>query len=153
MLAASSSIRMRFRHAFSLRGRISQCGNCLMRSESSAELKTIDPDDPQAYQALALFYLSTGQKEKAVAEFKSLAAAKPKDNSVKVYLVETLVDLNRIQEAAAADEDLLKLTPADSRGLVTRGRILISQGKFQEAAAELDKAAKADPNLQMPTTS
>ncbi|MGA2272779.1 MAG: tetratricopeptide repeat protein [Bryobacteraceae bacterium] len=31
-------------------------------------IKTIAPNDPQAYQALGHFYVSTGQKEKAVAE-------------------------------------------------------------------------------------
>jgi predicted Zn-dependent protease len=30
-----------------------------------AELKTIAPDNPEAYRALGLFYIFTGQKEKA----------------------------------------------------------------------------------------
>src|SRR5262249_41498798 len=47
-----------------------------------AQLKLAFPDDPQAYQALGMFYRSTGQKDKAVAEFKSLASEKPKDDSV-----------------------------------------------------------------------
>ena len=64
-----------------------------------ADLKTIAPDNPQAYQALGKFYVSSGQKDKAVAEFRSVLAAHPKDNSVKGQLVEILLDLNRPVEA------------------------------------------------------
>src|ERR1035438_9162150 len=66
-------------------------------------IKTIAPDDPEAYQALGQFYVSTGQKEKAAAEFRILMTSKPRDASVKMSLVEVLIDLNRIQEAAALD--------------------------------------------------
>lgn len=109
-----------------------------------SELKTVAPDDPQAYQALGLLYSSTGQKEKAVAEFRSLMASKPNDNSVKADLAENLVDLNRIEEATVVDQELLKLNASDPRGLVIHGRILIVQGKFGEAASELESATKSD---------
>ena len=36
----------------------------------SAELKTRAPEDPDGYGALAFFYETTGQKEKAAAELK-----------------------------------------------------------------------------------
>ena len=46
-----------------------------------SELKTIAPDNPQAYQALGLLYIFTGQKEKAVAEFRAISQSKPKDSN------------------------------------------------------------------------
>ena len=108
------------------------------------ELKTIAPDDPIAYQALGLFYLSTGQKQNAAAELQSLAAAKPADNSVKALLVEVLTDLNRFAAAAQVDEQLLRSDPSSFAGLLAHGRILIAQGEFQEASTELNKAIKID---------
>jgi predicted Zn-dependent protease len=44
-------------------------------------LKTVAPDNPEAYQALGAFYVSTGQREKAVAEFQALRKAHPQDAS------------------------------------------------------------------------
>jgi len=110
------------------------------------ELKTIAPDDPGAYQSLGLYYLSHDQKEKAVAEFQSLLATRPQDNSVKNHLVETLIDLNRIPEASAINQDVLKANPADPQGLLADGRILLAGGKPQEALPQLEKAVKAEPN-------
>ena len=61
--------------------------------------------------ALANYYSASGQREKAVAELKSLGEAKPKDVSVKAALVDTLLDLGRFKEAEAAIEQPLKKNP------------------------------------------
>ena len=66
------------------------------------ELKSRASDDPDVYGALASFYEATGQKEKAVAELQALMAAKPKDAAIKAHLTDTLIDLNRIEEAVTA---------------------------------------------------
>src|SRR5262249_10455297 len=72
-----------------------------------AELKNRIPNDPEAYGALASFYESTGQKEKALAELQALAAGRPKDSAVRARLTDTLIDLNRIHEAATLNQELL----------------------------------------------
>ena len=64
-------------------------------------LKTVAREDPQAYLALGRFYRATGQLDKAVAEFRSLTTSNPNDSSIKVELIETLVDLDRLDEALA----------------------------------------------------
>ena len=79
-------------------------------------IKTIAPNDPEAYQALGHFYVSTGQKEKAAAEFRLLMTSKPKDDSVKMSLVDVLIDLNRIQEAAAVEQQLMSTRPRQFTG-------------------------------------
>ena len=109
------------------------------------ELKTIAPDNPEAYQALGLHYLSLGQKEKAVAEFQSLLASRPKDSSVKNHLVETLLDLNRVPEARKLNQEILSANRADPQGLLSDGRILLADGRLQEALAQIEKAVKAEP--------
>jgi tetratricopeptide (TPR) repeat protein len=111
-----------------------------------AKLKALAPDDPRAYQALGLYYLGAGAREKAVSEFQSLAAANPKDVSVKAYLIETLLDLDRTKEAAPVIEKALSASGDNPRILVASGRLLASEGKYQEATERLQKALKLDPN-------
>src|SRR5205807_1285854 len=89
--------------------------------------------------------LSTGQKEKAAREFQSLLASKPKDLSVKASLIETLLDLNHIKEAQALNRELLASNASDPRALLSDGRILGAEGRYQEAAISLQKAIKSDP--------
>jgi tetratricopeptide (TPR) repeat protein len=111
-----------------------------------SELKKVAPDDPSAYQALGLFYLSSGQREKAAAEFQSMLASKPKDAAVKANLIAVLIDLKRIHEADRLNTEVLRENPGDPPGLQSNGRILLAEGKYQEAATALQAAIKSEPN-------
>jgi tetratricopeptide (TPR) repeat protein len=110
-----------------------------------AKLKAAAPDDPRAYQALGLYYLSSGQKDKAVSEFQSLAGKKPKDKSVQAYLIETLLDLNRVNEADPLIQKALSAKGDDPRILLASGRLLVSEGKYREAIERLEKTIKLTP--------
>ena len=79
------------------------------------ELKTVARDDPRAYQALGLFYSSRGQRDKAAAEFQSVLASKPKDAAVKANLIAILIDLGRMKEARALNQEVLTRIPAIRR--------------------------------------
>ena len=109
------------------------------------DLKSSASDDPLAYQALGLFYASTGQKEKAIAELRSVVASKPKDDGLKLQLAETLIDLRRIQEAKPLVQQLIAAN-ASSRVLLANGRIFIAEGNYQQAVSELERATKSDTN-------
>ena len=111
------------------------------------ELKNAAPDDPEAYRALGLFYASSGQKEKAMSEFRSVLAKKPKDDGIKAKLVETLIDLNRLNEAESLNHEILIAKPGDVEGLLSKGRILLLQGRAAEAVAEIEKVTQADPKF------
>jgi tetratricopeptide (TPR) repeat protein len=115
-----------------------------------ADLKKIAPKDPQAYRALGSFYASSGQREKAIAEFHSELAAHPKDSVVKDQLVETLLDLNRIGEAVPFNREVVSANPADPGGLESQGRILLSEGQYENARTALEAAVKAEPNSAGP---
>jgi len=110
-----------------------------------SQLKKTAPDNPQAYQALGLLYLSTGQSEKAVVELRSVSASRPKDSLVKVYLVEALIDLNRLPEAATLAGTMLRASPTDPHALLSTGRVLIHERRYQEAQAMLESAITSDP--------
>jgi len=116
-------------------------GNMLDAEKTYAELKTVAPEDPQAVQALAMFYRSTGQREKAVAELESLLAGTTDDVAVKRYLVEVLIDLGRIAEAESLNGQVLRADPADAEGLLAEARIQISQQLYKEAIGTLERSA------------
>ena len=59
-------------------------GNLAEAEKVCAQLKSVAPDDPRAYRALAAFYVNTRQPEKAVTELQSLKSSKPKDSWIKV---------------------------------------------------------------------
>ena len=110
-----------------------------------ARVKTIAPNDPSAYRALGSFYRSTGQREKAAAEFRSLLASKPKDDWVKANLTESLLEVNQVKEATVLSQELLKADPGNGEALLLRGRILIKEHNYQAAANALEAAVKAAP--------
>jgi tetratricopeptide (TPR) repeat protein len=120
-------------------------GNLPEAERVSTQLKAIAPDDPRGYRSLAIFFRSTGQQEKAVTELRSMKSSRPKDKWVSGYLAETLLDLNRVNEASAPVHDLLSADAGDPRGLLLQGRILIAERKYAEARSTLEKATKGAP--------
>jgi tetratricopeptide (TPR) repeat protein len=119
-------------------------GNRAEAEQICVQVKAAAPDDPEAYRALAMFYRSTKQPEKTLAELQSLRASKPKDSWVKASLGETLLELNRVKEASAPIEDLLSADANDPRALELQGRTLLSEHKYPEARAALEKSVKGD---------
>jgi tetratricopeptide (TPR) repeat protein len=104
------------------------------------ELRVIGPEDPAVYTAQAQFYRATGQTEKAAAQLRGFLGSKPADNSIKSLLVETLLDLNRLQEAEVLNQQVLEAAPADPRGLLAAGRLLLSKRKSQDALTSIEKS-------------
>ena len=109
-------------------------------------LKDLAPNNAAAYEALGLFYLSEGQKEKAEAEFAATLKSHPKDTLVEGRLVETLIDLNRRAEARTLNSKILSADPGDPHALVAEGRLLMAEGKYQQAGDSLQKAVVREPN-------
>jgi tetratricopeptide (TPR) repeat protein len=117
-------------------------GNQADGEKIGVQLKIVSPDDPNAYHALATFYKSTKQNDKAISELEALKASKPRDTWVKASLAEILLDRNRVQEASALIDTLLSSDGGDSRALTLRGRALLSQHKVAEAQTALEKAVQ-----------
>jgi tetratricopeptide (TPR) repeat protein len=109
------------------------------------ELKRRWPDDPDAYGALAAFYEATGQKDRALAEFRTLTAARPRDLEIKARLASTLIDLGRTDEAAPLCDELLRANVGDPQAVFLNGRILLSQARYDEAKHALTQSAQSFP--------
>jgi tetratricopeptide (TPR) repeat protein len=109
------------------------------------ELKSLATDDPEGYGALASFYEAAGKKEKAAEELQVLLAARPRDVSLKMRLTDVLIDLNRIDDAARLNQELLKASSSNPNALSSKGRILIARGNYEEAKSVLVQAIQSDP--------
>jgi len=64
---------------------------------------------------------------------------------VKAHWTDLLIDLDRIDEAARVNRELLGMAPSDPRVLTGEGRILLARGKYTEAQQALEKALRSDP--------
>jgi len=102
--------------------------------------------DPDAYRLLGDFYVSTGNLDKAVAEYASLRQEHPKDLRVKKNYVQLLILNNRLDDATKLNDEILKRNVGDPDGLICRGQILIRQAHPNEAIAVLETALKSEPD-------
>jgi cellulose synthase operon protein C len=109
------------------------------------ELKHRWPDNPDAYGALATFYEATAQKDRALAEFRTLTAIRPGDLEIKARLASTLIDLGNTDEAARLCEELLLAKGNDPQTLFLNGRILLSRGRYDEAKHALTQSVQSFP--------
>ena len=107
----------------------------------------LDPNLAEARMLMVFVYLWRGQKQKARAEVARARSALP--NEAVVYFVKaTLHRLDGEYDRALRSFDkLVRLDPA-SHVVVSCNRALVRifQGRFDEARAELDEAAKSEPD-------
>jgi tetratricopeptide (TPR) repeat protein len=106
-------------------------------------------DNPAGYRMLGDFYSSQGAWDKAAAEFASLHSEHPKDDAVAKSYVDSLIHLNRFDEATKINDALLKNSGSDPIALILRGEILLRQGKSTEAIPPLTTAIKDAPDNSM----
>ncbi len=119
------------------------------QSEAEAYLRQIKhdlPDNSEGYRMLGDFYYSSGDIDKATAEYSILYGEHPKDIQVKKNYVQLLIVKQRLDEAAKLNDEVLKANPKDSDALDYRGQILLKKGDGAGAADALQQALKVDPN-------
>jgi len=109
-----------------------------------------DPNVVEARVLMVLIYLSRGEKKKARAEIKLLQEQFP--NDAPLYFVKgTMHRLDgEYEESLKNFERLTKLDPAARVvSSYNRARIFLYKQQYDEALAELDKGARAEPNHPM----
>jgi tetratricopeptide (TPR) repeat protein len=104
------------------------------------------PSDPEPHTRAGILYEQ--QKDWASAEREYLAAQKIKpSNEALAGLVNVYQATQRPAEAEATLREYLKLQPNDAKAHLQLGRLLLAQGKKDEAAQEFAvvRAGKSDP--------
>lgn len=112
----------------------------------------LNPACAIAHQWFSLYYNVLGRTDEALAEVAAAERLDPLSPTVKTARSETCYFARRFPEAEAAARAALELDPGFLLGWVNLGRALEQQGRFEEAAAGLEKAWAASgkaPGLTM----
>jgi tetratricopeptide (TPR) repeat protein len=102
-------------------------------------------NDPQGVRILADYYASSGQMDKAKAEFSSLAAKYPKNVSVLKGYVRVLLEVKDFATAQNVVAELMKAHPKDPEVAGLNGIVLLNAGKASDAVNALQSAVKDSP--------
>ncbi len=102
-------------------------------------------DDPQGVRILADYYASSGQLDKAKAEFASLAAKYPKNISVQKGYIRVLLDVKDFATAQKVVAELMKKSAKDPEVAGLNGIVLLNDGKPSDAVSALMDATKNFP--------
>jgi len=103
------------------------------------------PDDSAGYRLLGDFYFTTGEIDKALAEYATLYQQHPEDLQVKKNYVQLLIQTKRFPEARRLDDELLKANPNDEDALVYQSQMQITDGDVNDAAPNLETVIKNAP--------
>jgi tetratricopeptide (TPR) repeat protein len=102
--------------------------------------------DSQGVRLLADYYTSSGQWDKAVAEFSRLKIKYPESMSLQVGYVHALLQDKDYSAAQSAVADILKSSPKDPDIAELNGLVLIESGKADDAVKFLLDTAKTFPD-------
>ena len=102
-------------------------------------------DNPQGVRMLADYYASSGQLDKAKAEFSSLAAKYPKNVSVQKGYVRVLLEVKDYGTAQTVVTELMKKNAKDPEVAGLNGIVLLNSGKASDAVNALQNAVKDAP--------
>ncbi len=92
------------------------------------QVKRDFPDNSADYRMLGDFYRTTGDMDKATAEYAALYQEHPKDVQVKKNYIQLLIQKNRFDEARKLTDEILKASPDDSDALLYGAQLQVAAG-------------------------
>jgi Flp pilus assembly protein TadD len=128
-------------------------GEQLIRGElTPAQYLGISQQRLYEIAALGHRLLSRGQLQAAMDIFKGLVAASPYDSVFHCNLAATYAQTGRFPEALEEYTQSLLLNVANVEALVGRSELLLREGKFTEALADIQLALRLDPDARRQCT-
>lgn len=128
-----------------------QAGDINDAEAAFAKASQLNPDDKRAKTALAISKLLKGNNDAGMAELQTLAAADD-STTADLPLIGALVRKKDYAGAMKAIDTLEKKLPGKPIAANLRARVLMQQGKKDEAKVAFEQALKADPSFY-PATS
>jgi tetratricopeptide (TPR) repeat protein len=104
------------------------------------------PKSPEATIAIADYYVQRRDLDKALAEYQRGLSIAAGNLDFEKRMEELYLMSNRTDEASKLDNQLMKQAPKDVLVSVLHGRLLLAQGKQQDALIALQKAVKGAPD-------
>jgi Flp pilus assembly protein TadD len=111
-------------------------------AESFASARRLDPRDADAAERLGTLYMNMKRPADAEPQFRSVLDTNPKNKIALLGLANSLDEQNK-PEAAAAYDNYLAVEPSDEAVRSRRLDFLLTQDKYDDALAELDRAEAA----------
>jgi tetratricopeptide (TPR) repeat protein len=106
---------------------------------------TLDPGNFRWNYYAAYHAASTGRMPLAVQRYLQARALKPDYKALVVRLADALLDLNELDSARAAYEEVVSETGLESAALYGLGQIALLQRDYETAIARLTRALELDP--------
>jgi tetratricopeptide (TPR) repeat protein len=103
------------------------------------------PNNSDAYRLLGEFYFTTGDLDRATAEYAALYQQHPEDLKLKKNYIELLIQTKHSPEARKFVDEILKANPNDDDALVYQAQMQISDGDVNDAAQKLETVIKNSP--------
>jgi tetratricopeptide (TPR) repeat protein len=125
---------------------LSNSGKITEADEVLNKLRNQMPKSLDATMAIGDYYAERRDLDKALAEYKRGLSIAAGNLDIEKRMEELYLISNRTDEASKLDEQLMKQAPKDLVVSVNHGRLLLAQGKQQEALIALQKAVKAAPD-------
>ena len=97
---------------------------------------------PEASVAIGDYYAQRRDVDKALAEYQRGLSSSPKNLDIEKRMEELYLTSNRTDEASKLDAQLTKREPKDPVITVNHGRVLLAEGKQQDAVIALQTAVK-----------
>ena len=107
------------------------------------------PKSPDVAVAIGDFYLRNKNIDKALAEYRRGLAASAGNVTIESRMLDLYLSTNQIEQATKLDAELMRRAPKDSFVNVQHGRLLLAQGKKDEAIIALQGAVKNAPESAM----
>jgi tetratricopeptide (TPR) repeat protein len=103
------------------------------------------PDNPDVWQARAMYYLRRGEVEKAVSDFNSLLDKDSDNMLTRLAVAEALIKVEQYDEALKHINLVIEKKPS-SLAYTLRAQLWTRQEKLDDAVKDLDEAAKLAPD-------
>lgn len=110
------------------------------------KLRNQMPKSPAAAIAIGDYYAQRHDFDKALAEYRRGLLIDAPNLDLEKRMQELYLTSNRIDEASKLDTRLVKQAPNDLVVSINHGRLLLVQGKHQEALGALQKAVTSAPD-------
>ena len=110
------------------------------------KLRARQPKSVEAAAAIGDFYVQQKTPERALAEFQRALSFAPKDLEIRKRMVEAYLDAGKIQPAADLVKEILQVRPKDCDTMIQQARVLIAQGKADDAILVSQQTVRDDPS-------
>jgi cellulose synthase operon protein C len=100
------------------------------------------PKSTDAAMAIAGYYAQRNNLEKALVEYRRGLTVSPNNLEIEKRLEELYLDSGQTEQATQMDAQLSKQAPKDVFVRINHGRLLMVQGKSQDAVGDLQKTVK-----------